>query len=401
MDVVLPTLARFYRDPQGTVYPHRETVSTAFWKRYLNVFDQVTVLARVLDTTSNEGNYISDPIDHPDINIQPLPRFEGPMSFVSKLPMINRTLEDAYSRDRAYILRVPNPIGSLVGRKLRNRNHPYGVEVCGDAENSFGKGAYEHPLRPFLKVLITRSQKKLCRNATAISYVTEQSLQEKYPASKEAFETHYSSIHLTNNDFATSPKSYSEQLSSPKIVSVGSLEQLYKGPDTMLKCLSLLDDQDVSADLTWLGGGKYRSELQQQANELGIDDRIQFLGRVSSEQVHATLDNADLFVLPSRMEGLPRAMIEAMARGLPCIGTTVGGIPELLPKANTVPPDDPCRLAETVESLVADPERMTKQAAENFQKAKTYHEDVLNQRRDAVYQKIQQATTNAHSQSFK
>ena len=56
------------------------------------------------------------------------------------------------------------------------------------------------------------------------------------------------------------------------------------------------------------------------------------------------LDAADVFVLPSRQEGLPRAMIEAMARSLPCVGSDVGGISELIPDW-VVPPNDPQALA--------------------------------------------------------
>ena len=70
-----------------------------------------------------------------------------------------------------------------------------------------------------------------------------------------------------------------------------------------------------------------------------LRDRVRFRGQLTTPvDVRAELDRADLFVLPSRQEGLPRAMIEAMARALPCIGSSVGGIPELLQ------PKTSCRL---------------------------------------------------------
>ena len=86
-----------------------------------------------------------------------------------------------------------------------------------------------------------------------------------------------------------------------------------------------------------------------------------FLGQLpAGEMVRAQLDKADLFILPSKTEGLPRALVEAMARALPCIGTTVGGIPELLPSEDLVPPGDVKALAETIEDVLRRPERLAK-----------------------------------------
>lgn len=87
----------------------------------------------------------------------------------------------------------------------------------------------------------------------------------------------------------------------------------------------------MELELRFIGDGGYRSTLTKMASDQGIADRVKFLGWLAAgPAVRAELDRADLFVLPSRTEGLPRALVEAMARGLPCIGSTAGGIPELL-----------------------------------------------------------------------
>jgi len=99
-----------------------------------------------------------------------------------------------------------------------------------------------------------------------------------------------------------------------------------------------------------------------------------------------------LFVLPSRTEGLPRAMIEAMARGLPCVGSAVNGIPELLPVEDMVPPNDVPALAEKIREVLTNPERMAQMSARNLDKAREYADNVLYERRTAFYQHLKAET---------
>src|SRR5690606_42058407 len=77
-------------------------------------------------------------------------------------------------------------------------------------------------------------------------------------------------------------------------------------------------------------GGGDQSYLRKIARKYGVADPVDFLGRITRKEVFQWLDKIDLYIQPSKTEGLPRALIEAMSRGLPCLGTRVGGIPELL-----------------------------------------------------------------------
>lgn len=75
-------------------------------------------------------------------------------------------------------------------------------------------------------------------------------------------------------------------------------------------------------------------------------------------------------------------MIEAMARGLPCVGTTVGGIPELLPPEDLVPPGDVPALAAKIRQVLGDPQRLAQMSRRNLEKAREYSEHMLTPRRD-------------------
>ena len=174
---------------------------------------------------------------------------------------------------------------------------------------------------------------------------------------------------------------------------VGSLEQMYKAPDVVIDAVGRCVESGLDTRLTILGDGRHRTELEARRDALGLRDRVMFAGHLpSGAAVREQLDRADLFVLPSRTEGLPRAIIEAMARGLPCIGSTVGGIPELLPANDLVPPGDAAALATKIGEIARDPDRMARMSARNLERARDYRDDLMQERRVNFYRSLRQDT---------
>lgn len=99
------------------------------------------------------------------------------------------------------------------------------------------------------------------------------------------------------------------------------------------------------------------ARLEAEIAACGLGDRVVMLGAVSDQRLAELYDGADLFVLPSRFEGYGMAFAEALARGLPVVGTTAGAIPETVPRGAgvLVPPDDPRALAAALRSLIERP----------------------------------------------
>jgi glycosyltransferase involved in cell wall biosynthesis len=177
------------------------------------------------------------------------------------------------------------------------------------------------------------------------------------------------------------------------LIIVGTLAQLYKAPDILIEAVGACVQEGLDLELVLVGDGKHRQELELQAADCGLNGHVRFLGQLpAGDAVRAQLDQADLFVLPSRQEGLPRAMIEAMARALPCIGSTVGGIPELLLAEDLVPPDDAPALARKIREVVTDSTRMAHMSARNLKKAQEYRDEVLRERRTAFYRFVREKT---------
>lgn len=140
------------------------------------------------------------------------------------------------------------------------------------------------------------------------------------------------------------------------VVTVGRLERI-KGHDVLLEAMAQLKMSGLTPRLSLIGDGEEREPLVRLGEKVGLSDRITFAGSRDASWIARKLARSDIFVLPSRSEGMPVALLEAMACGLPCIATSVGGIPELLRDVGiTIPPEDPAALRDAIAILIDDSE---------------------------------------------
>ncbi|MFI5509283.1 glycosyltransferase [Mycobacterium sp. NPDC051804] len=147
-----------------------------------------------------------------------------------------------------------------------------------------------------------------------------------------------------------------------RALTVASL-QAYKGHAVLLEALAMGGDSVDRITLDLIGNGGLRGELEALADRLGLRERVRFLGGRSEDEVRAALDAADLFVLPSvvaddgQMEGLPVALMEALACGVPTVSTELSGIPEIVIDGVTGLLADPADAADLNRTLTAMVER--------------------------------------------
>ncbi|HCU85109.1 glycosyltransferase family 4 protein [Methylophilus sp. UBA6697] len=127
-----------------------------------------------------------------------------------------------------------------------------------------------------------------------------------------------------------------------KMIYVGRLSS-EKGVQILLKSLSALHAKGFDFKMTFLGDGPERHNLEMLTKENGLSEKVIFAGFASQETVKQTLSDSDIFILPSFAEGVPVSFMEAMATGVPVIGTNVGGVTELIEHGVSgivVPPAD-------------------------------------------------------------
>jgi len=372
---------RFRHTPDGAVWTDGP-FPYSFFERYLRCFDGVRAAARAFDAPEPRPGWRR--MDGPGVELSPIPHYEGPWGYLRGCRRVVAATRSLAAGDDPVVLRVPSQAAAHAGQALLRRGAPFGVEVVGDPYDALAPGAHPSLLRPAARLYHTHALRRLCRGAAAAAYVTDAALQHRYPASPDAFITSYSSVELPDAAFVDQPRPRRE--GPLQIVSVGSMEHRYKGFDLVLNALAELVHGGVEAQLELVGDGRLRPELERQAERLDIGSRVRFAGQLpSGAAVRDVLDGADVFVLASRQEGLPRALIEAMARGLPAIAARVGGIGELLPVEDLVCPCNAAELALLLRAAAVDPERRAAAGRRNLSRARDFRETVLRPRRDAFY----------------
>ena len=131
-----------------------------------------------------------------------------------------------------------------------------------------------------------------------------------------------------------------------------------KGVDQLIRATPRIASKHPDVSVLIVGAGPILSDLRGLADRLGVSDRVTFLGSTTHREVPRLFAAADLFVLPSRNEGVPRVILEAMASGLPVVATNVGGVSEAIDDGKTgflIPPDDTHALTTRISSLLDDP----------------------------------------------
>jgi glycosyltransferase involved in cell wall biosynthesis len=148
------------------------------------------------------------------------------------------------------------------------------------------------------------------------------------------------------------------------------------------------DVEDVT--LLLIGTGPLEASLRAEVRRRGLDRHVRFLGM--RDDVLELLPALDLFVLGSRFEGLPIALLEAMAAGVPCVATRVGGVHEAVQDGQQgvlVPPGDPAALAAAALGLVLDPDRRERMGASGVERVREHFSiDRAARRIEAIYEEV-------------
>ena len=377
---------RFLRGHAGELYSTGCLPASA-WDRYLEHFDQLHVIAR------DEG-LIGDGIelgraDKKGVSFEFLPNLSSAHQLLFRSREVDRQMEEAVRKADAVVARLPSEIGFLAVKYARRLSKPYAVEVVAcawDALSNFGgiSGRLYAPLA-FLRA------RRAVAGAPLALYVTSSWLQGRYPTNGCAGSASNVELEPVSRETIDKRRMRLERIANgerPVLGTIASLRTRAKGVQTAIAALSNLRRAGIELDYHLLGAGPVEP-WRALAEQAGVADLVHFDGtRSAGEGVAQWLDGIDIYLQPSFQEGLPRSTIEAMSRGAACIGSTCGGIPELLPTDRLHKPGDAERLAECIARLANDPAGIAEASKADLETARQFDLERLSVKRRDFFAKL-------------
>ncbi|WP_430535354.1 glycosyltransferase [Listeria rocourtiae] len=370
---------RFYQGE--TAMLSKNAFDAKVWERYLEHVEELVVVARISDLAKDADIEKYGVSSCERVTFRHIPKSHH---WTNLLPFntAQQAMEKQVAEVDAVIARLPSRIGTMAVKAAQKLGKPYAIEVVGDPIES-----YQHHGSRRLKLLaktVGRAMKKNIASASHVLYVTQRDLQEKYPTmgmQRGASNVEIAEI-LPNVAFKREVSIREQQHRPVKIGMIATLETDYKGIDTALEAMKMLKQE---AQLYILGPGD-ATKWQALAATYGVASQVTFCGILPAGQaVLEWLDTMDIYMQPSRTEGVPRALIEAMARGCAAVGSTAGGIPELLSPEFIHEIGNAQELAEKVADLMQHPEKQAIQSRQNMTVAVQYTQPILQKRRAELF----------------
>lgn len=357
------------------------STSKGMLERYLRIFEIIYLVARVKKLKKIYEGYIEINLYNGRISIVQIPFFRG-YEIVLKILNISLMVRKTISNCDAALIRMPSLLGVIVICISTLKNFKYALEVVADPKIISNK-----PIKTKIGRVLEHFLKWACKNANGVSYVTKSHLQRLYPCSINAFTSSYSSIEL-NDSYYGQPKEFKDNGVFNIIHISFHITTSNKGQDIVIKTLKILRDSGLNVYSNFVGTGNYIENLKSLATELQVIKYVNFLGFKSKEEVRELLLKSDIMIFPSISEGMPRVILEACAVGLPCVASSVGGIPEILTSDVLFNPDDVIGFKNKTRQILTSKEYYEELSRQNFEMSRLFSKKYLEKKRDTFYKNL-------------
>jgi glycosyltransferase involved in cell wall biosynthesis len=371
----------YSRAPDGAVYSFGAFPSSLWTERFLPHFESLTVIGR---EKTFESIHAQTAIrsDHPQVRFQLLPSISSASGLILNRAKVVKIINAEVGGSDAVIVRGPTEFGMIATKaakraarsKLTSVNKNVAVEMSGCA---FDHTWYHKSLtgKIYAPVKYLRAR-RMVKNADAVCYVTETFLQSRYPTNGTS--ANASNIEIDAPSSAVLQQRLHRIESTTPLLSfglIGNHGNNLKGLDIACAALGRVQSQLPPFELRVLGHGPQISKYPFVHFDQPLNDKNDVLN---------WLDNIDIYLQPSRHEGLPRALIEALSRGCPALASNAGGTPELLAPECIHRRGNIKQLSIQILQAL-NPEWQKRQAIRNFSTAKNYTRDVLIPRREEFW----------------
>lgn len=283
--------------------------------------------------------------------------------------------------DRVIIRSIGNFYTNTALKYCKKYNKKYLIEFTGFAF----EGLWYHSfIGKIFAIPREIKLKKAAKNAPYAVYVTDKSLQKRYPCSGKSIGcSDVELIDVSSSILEKKLKKIDKNVGIYKIGTAAFLNVKWKGIQDVIKALYLLKENGITNfryELIGAGSSDYLNKLIEKYN---LNDQVKIIGTKKHEEVFEWLRNLDIYIQPSYQEGLCRAIVEAMSQACPCVVSNAGGNTELIDEKFVFKKGNVNCLIRILSSI--NKESLKNQAIKNFEHAKKYQKDLLDKKRFNFY----------------
>lgn len=284
-----------------------------------------------------------------------------------------KTVEEAVSKADVAIIRLPSFMGFVAAAYCKKNKKPYIIEMVGCAWDSFWNHSFKGKL---IAPLMLLSTKQAVKSAPYVTYVTEKFLQRRYP-------TRGKQLACSDVEINCIQESCKKQSNGETVVgTVGAVNLKYKGQQYVIKAMARLKKEGYKIKYRLVGGGD-STYLKKLAGKYDVLDNVEFLGSLPHSEIFSFMDGLDIYIQPSNADAMPRALLEAMSRGCAVIGSSTGGIPELVPQEYVFKKKNTDQLFRVLKKAADRKDEEPSQ--KSLEKAAEFEKDKLEKKRSEFY----------------
>lgn len=380
----------------GTIYSAGQFPYSYFYP-FLQAFDELRVVARHKNMPNNANMAELNVSSGERVSFRLLPNINSPKGLLKNYKAVKNALQVELDQVDGVIIRAVSDMGWVLYNLAKIAGKPIAMEMAACAWDSTWNHGNKYG-KIYAPIRYIRDQ-KITRNADYVLYVSHKFLPDRYPTNSVTTFASNVRIERPSNDvldqkIAKIKKLYDED--SPIIIGlIGTLNNKLKGVSDALAAIARIENECKKKIVFRVLGPGSEEPFRKIEKSLKLKSTVFYDGLLQSgKEVLEWLDGIDIYIQPSYQEGVPRATIEAMSRACPAIGSTAGGIPELLPEKWLHKPGDIDRLADLILKMSNDPLHQLSNASKNFEKSSEYSSDILMPRRIEFWKDFAKYITN-------
>lgn len=374
--------APLIQDNNGQVYSVGFTYN--LWERYLEVFDSIIVSTRMRIDNSGYGSMTKNMklSSGPKVEFKPITRYRKNIDRILRKKDITMQIRTTLEKCDCAIIRLPSYIGYIASEQAEKMNKPYLIELVGCPWDAY----WNHSLKgKLIAPFMYYTTKRDIRDAPYVSYVSNKFLQSRYPCKGKSLACSDVLLSNKNEDLLSKRLEKIFKMNEDKPILLGTVAAInvrYKGQQYVIKAISKLNKKGYNFEYHLVGGGDQKY-LESVARKYGVSDKVKFIGPLPHDKVFDFMQDIDIYIQPSVAESHGRVIIEAMSCACPVIGSSTGGIPELVSSEFVFVRKDVNDLEDKIKKMTK--EKMLNDAKRSFEKAQEFDKYLLDKKREAFY----------------